>query len=75
MLDGCRTQEEIRGFHVENLSGDMLKRRKVMEVLGNTVKVAPTEKQLSGLGFNATVRDEVIVKLGGTHKRVIKIKF
>lgn len=75
MLDGCKATESIRGFHVENLSGDLLNHRKVMEVLGATTMVEPADKQLSGLGFNATVRDEVIVKLGGSHKRVIKIKF
>lgn len=75
MLNGCATQESIRGFHVENLSGDLLEHRKVMEVLGNTTMVEPSATQLSGLGFNATVRDEVILKLGGSHKRVIKVKF
>lgn len=75
MLNGCATQESIRGFHVENLSGDLLEHRKVMEVLGNTTMVEPAKAQLSGLGFNATIRDEVILKLGGSHKRVIKVKF
>jgi hypothetical protein len=29
----------------------------------------------ASLGFNATVKDELIVKLTGSHKKVIKIKF
>jgi hypothetical protein len=37
--------------------------------------IEPADSQLSGLGFNATVRDELVVKLGGTHKRMVKIKF
>lgn len=75
MLDGCKTSESIRGFHNENLLPDLAQHRKVFEVLGTTTMIEPAEKQLSGIGFNATVRDELIVKLQGTHKRMVKIKF
>lgn len=75
MLDECRAPEDIRGFHNENLIPELLNHRKVMEVLANTTKVRTTDRQLSGLGFNATVRDELVVRLKGTHNRVIKIQF
>jgi hypothetical protein len=75
MLEDCKSPVSIRGFHNENLTSDLLTHRKVLEVLGATTSVPSTDKQLSGLGFNATVRDELIVKLAGTHKRMIKIKF
>ena len=75
MLEGCKSPESIRSFHNENLIPELLAHRKVIEVLGAKNMIAPTDKQLSGLGFNATVKDELIVKLAGTHKRTIKIKF
>lgn len=75
MLDGCKTPTSIRSFHNENLIPELAQHRKVLEVLGTTNMIEPADKQLSGLGFNATVRDELIVKLAGTHKRMIKIKF
>ena len=75
MLDGCKSPVSIRSFHNENLLPELAQHRKVLEVLGATNMIESTKKQLSGLGFNATVRDELIVKLQGTHKRIIKIKF
>lgn len=75
MLDGAKAPESIRGFHNEFLIPELLEHRKVMEVLANSMKVESTDKQLSGLGFNATVRDEVVLRLQGTHKRVIKVQF
>lgn len=75
MLDGCKSPTSIRSFHNENLLGDLAQHRKVLEVLGTTNMIEPSTKQLSGLGFNATVRDELVVKLQGTHKRMMKIKF
>jgi len=75
MLDGCKCDSPIRSFHAENLIPELAKHRKVLEVLGNTTMIQPTEKQLSGLGFNATVKDELIVRLQGSFKRTIKIKF
>lgn len=74
MLDGAKAPEAIRGFHNEFLVPELLEHRKVMEVLGATLKVESTDKQLSGLGFNATVRDEVVLRLQGSHKRVIKVQ-
>lgn len=75
MLDGAKAPESIRGFHNEFLVPELLEHRKVMEVLGATLKVESTDRQLSGLGFNATVRDEVVLRLQGSHKRVIKVQF
>lgn len=75
MLEGCKSPVSLRAFHNENLISELLEHRKVMEVLGNTLLVESTDNQLSGLGFNATVRDEILLRLKGTHNRVIKIKF
>lgn len=75
ILDGCKSPVSIRSFHNENLLPDLAQHRKVLEILGATNMIDSTDKQLSGLGFNATVKDELIVKLQGTHKRIIKIKF
>lgn len=75
MLEGAKSPVSIRGFHNENLIPDLVKHRKVMEVLGTTNMIASTDRQLSGLGFNATVKDELVVRVQGTHKRMLKIKF
>lgn len=76
MLEGCKCPTSIRSFHAENLIPELATHRKVLEVLGNTTMINPSDdKQLSGLGFNATVSDELIVRVQGSHKRVLKIKF
>ena len=75
MLNNCKSPVSIRSFHNENLNSDLTAHRKVLEVLGTTSMIESTDKQLSGLGFNATVKDEVILRLSGTHKRVVKVKF
>ena len=75
MLENCKSPVAIRGFHNENLLPELAEHRKVLEVLGATNMIESTSGQLSGLGFNATVRDELIVKLQGTHKRMVRIKF
>lgn len=75
MLDKCKADGNLRSFHSENLKPDVAKHRKVLEVLGAVNMLEPSEKQLAGLGFNATVKDEVILKLGGNFKRTIKVKF
>lgn len=75
MLDKCKTTTSVRGFHNENLISELLTHRKVMEVLGSTNMIEPSTNQLAGLGFNSTVKDELIVKCSGSFKRMLKIKF
>ena len=75
MVENCKSDSSLRAFHNENLNSDLLQHKKVMEVLGATTMLEPSDKQLCGLGFNATVKDELILKLAGTFKRTIKIKF
>lgn len=74
MLEGAKNPETIRSIHNEFLNDELSGHRKVMEVLGSSLKVESTDGQLCGLGFNSTVRDEIILRLGGSHKRVIKVK-
>lgn len=74
-IPDAKCEDEIRTFHSENLKSELLPHRAVLDYLGNAIAVKGDEKQLSGLGFNSTHRDELIVKLQGTHKRMIKIKF
>lgn len=73
MLEGCKADEPIRGFHNADLNADLLKHRKVMEVLGLQSLIEPSEKQLSGIGFNSTVKDEVVLRLKGNFNRVVKV--
>lgn len=75
MLEGCKSPVAIRSFHNENLLPELAQHRKVLEVLGATNMIEPTKKQLSGLGFNCTVNASLILKLSGTHRRTIKVKF
>ena len=75
MLDKCKAESDLRGYHIENFNAELAGHRKVLEPLASTIMISPEGDQLSGLGFNATVRDELIVKLSGSHKRTVKIKF
>ncbi len=75
MLGDCRADIPLRTFHNEYLNNDLVPHRAVLDVLGMTRTVDPTDEQLSGIGFNTTVNDEVVLKIEGTHKRIIKVKF
>jgi len=75
MLEKCKSPNPIRSFHCENLIPVLAEERKVLEPYGAVTLIESTPNQLSGLGFNATVRDELVVKLQGSHKRIVKILF
>lgn len=75
MLEGCKSPVSIRSFHNENLLPELANHRRTLEILATTNMIEPSDKQLSGLGFNSTIKDELIVKLQGSFSRVVKIKF
>lgn len=75
MIDDCKADVSLRSFHSENLKPDLAEHRKVLEVLGAVNMIEPADTQLSGLGFNSTVSDSLVLKLGGNFKRTVKINF
>ena len=76
LLDKCKVPTSIRSFHNVDLLPELQKHRRVLEVLGATNMIEPSnDKQLSGIGFNSTVRDNLLVKVQGSHKRMLRITF
>jgi hypothetical protein len=63
ILEGCKNPEATRGIYNEFLRGDLEPHRKVFEVLGNKTKCAPSDQQLSGVGFSRGRNDEVTVRV------------
>ena len=75
MLDGCKNDTgKVRGFFNEFLRPELNEHRKVFEVVGERMKTDEgADKQLSGLGFSDTKREELIVRVSGSTNRMLKV--
>jgi hypothetical protein len=63
VMEGCKTDEPLRGILNEYLRAELEPHRKVFEVLGDRTKCQPTSEQLAGLGFSSTKGDSVTVNV------------
>lgn len=75
MVDGCKPTETLRGFHNENLNSELREIRKQMELLANAKQVEPTKNSLAGLGFSSKCGESVLLKLKGSHQRIVRVTF
>ena len=75
ILIDCKNSERPRGFYNEFLNEDLLKHKRVFEILGSKMKVKESDIQLSGLGFSSTTTNSIICKVTGSFSRTIKINF
>ncbi len=75
MLKGCCNDEMPNGMFNEYLREELMEHKRVFEALGSRMHVEDSEEQLSGVGFSATRRNDVLVKVKGASERVIRVKF
>lgn len=61
LLEGCATEEPVRGFFNEYLDNRLTEHRKVFEVLADKTKCQPTSNQLAGVGFSSTKHETLKV--------------
>lgn len=73
LLKGCKADETPRPFFNEFLKDEFTEDRKVFEIVGAKLKIAPSERQLSGIGFSETQHEHIIVRVEGKFKRTLKV--
>lgn len=74
VLEGAKSDEEMRGFYNEFLHPRLEEHRKVFEIIGDKTKCIPTGDQLAGLGFSSTKKDSFLARVQqGKKQRIFNI--
>lgn len=73
ILDNCLNSDTSRGFYNEFLKEELMKQKRVFEALGDKLKVAHSDDQLSGVGFSSTQKTQIICRVCGKFSRILKI--
>jgi hypothetical protein len=74
-IDGCLHEGDARGVYNEFLKNEFTPHRKAFDLVGSKMVTGQSDRQLSGLGFSSTVRNDVLVRVGGVFTRTLKVTF
>jgi len=75
MLEGAVREGTARGFYNEFLRSDLDPYRKAFEMVGSRMQSEGTSEQLSGLAFNSTTRNDIVLRVKGATSRLLKVTF
>jgi hypothetical protein len=75
VLNDVKNPTPARGLFNEMLKNELNEHRKVFEILGNKLVVPYADRQVSGLGFSDTQRNNLVVKVHSKFTRTINIEF
>ena len=75
VLDGCKSDEALRGIYNEFLHSRLEPHRKVFDLIGDKTKCQPTEEHIAGLGFSSTKKDSFVIRVrNGKGHRTYNVK-
>jgi hypothetical protein len=74
MIEGCINSDNPRSIFNEYLKSELVQHsRKVFDVLGDKLKTPSCTNQLSGVGFNSTLRNDFVVRVNGNRTMRVKV--
>lgn len=74
MLEGCVNSDNPRSIFNEYLKSELVQHsRKVFDVLGDKLKTPSCSNQLSGVGFNSTLRNNFVVRVNANRTMRVKV--
>lgn len=70
-LEGCKSDEPMYPFFVEQLNPAFREDRKAIEMVSKNIKVQPEDSQVSGLGFSSSTKNHFVAEVNQSGKKKI----